>query len=286
MLDSEHRRVQIVSPGCPPTSCCAGVAGSDRQPRSNRFFRISLIADLRPPPCRQHKDLVVAPRAIPEAHRGWASKTRAPFPSERASTPAVQGVASSPSAAGVFFFLRHRSCVSGGSIALSAGWGALDSLTSLSRERVRHVSDTELLHKSKGEPVRRFEIFTGSGRRRVWTSEQKAEILAESYESGDKVSAVARRHGLTPQQLFGWRRNAQRRTVRRRGASPAAGSVTFTPVMVDVSMPDARPPAATVLPGSAAGMIEIVLGAATVRVGAGTDVATLTKVLRAVKAAT
>jgi hypothetical protein len=33
-------------------------------------------------------------------------------------------------------------------------------------------------------------------------------------------------------------------------------------------------------------MIEIVLGAATVRVGAGTDFATLTKVLRAVKAAT
>jgi len=180
----------------------------------------------------------------------------------------------------------RRRTVSGGSIAPTAGWGALDSLTWLSRERVRHVSDTEFLHKSKGEPVRRLEIFTGSGRRRVWTSEQKAEILAESYESGDKVSAVARRHGLTPQQLFGWRRNAQRRTVRRRGAFPAAGSVTFTPVMVEASMPDARPPAAIVLPGSAAGMIEIVLGAATVRVGAGIDVATLTKVLRAVKAAT
>ena len=26
-------------------------------------------------------------------------------------------------------------------------------------------------------------------------------FLAESYESGDKVSAVARRHGLTPQQV-------------------------------------------------------------------------------------
>ena len=80
-----------------------------------------------------------------------------------------------------------------------------DCLTSLSRERVRHVTDTELLHKSKGEPVRRLEIFTGSGRRRVWTSEQKAEIVAESYRAG-KSSAIARRHGLAPQQLFGWRR--------------------------------------------------------------------------------
>jgi transposase len=143
------------------------------------------------------------------------------------------------------------------------------------------VSDTELLHKSKGEPVRRLEIFTGSGRRRVWTSEQKAEILAESYESGDKVSTVARRHGLTPQQLFGWRRNAQRRAVRRRGASTAAGSVSFAQVMVEAPAPSA---AASCAIRSAT--IEIALGAAVVRVSPGIDVATLTKVLRAVKAAT
>ena len=142
------------------------------------------------------------------------------------------------------------------------------------------MSDTELLHKSKGEPVRRLEIFTGSGRRRVWTPEQKAEILAESYESGDKVSAVARRHGLTPQQLFGWRRHAQRRVVRRRSASSAAGSVTFAQVMVEAP---ATAAASCAIP---CGTIEIALGAAVVRVSRGTDVATLTKVLRAVKAAT
>jgi len=41
------------------------------------------------------------------------------------------------------------------------------------------VSDTEVLHKSK--PVRRLEVFTGTGRRRAWTAKQKAEIVAESY---------------------------------------------------------------------------------------------------------
>jgi transposase len=56
--------------------------------------------------------------------------------------------------------------------------------------------------------MRRLEVFTGAGRRRAWTVEQKAQILAESYESGERVSTVARRHGLTPQQLFGWRRDA------------------------------------------------------------------------------
>jgi transposase-like protein len=64
------------------------------------------------------------------------------------------------------------------------------------------MSDTELLPEPKREPepVRRLEVFTGAGRRRRWTAEQKARIVAESYESGETVCAVARRHGLTPQQ--------------------------------------------------------------------------------------
>ena len=80
--------------------------------------------------------------------------------------------------------------------------------------------------------VRRLEIFTGAGRRRAWTAEQKAAIVAESVEDGAPVSHVARRHGLTPQQLFAWRRQALRRTEadsraglrvgRRRGAKARA----------------------------------------------------------------
>jgi transposase len=143
------------------------------------------------------------------------------------------------------------------------------------------VSDTELLHKSKGEPVRRLEVFTGSGRRRTWTAAHKARILAESYESGDDVSTVARRHGLTPQQLFGWRRDAQGRAARRK--SDNLDGVTFAPVLVDSGVPHAHTPPPCVI---TAGTIEIALGAAVVRVSPGTDVATLTKVLRAVKAAT
>jgi transposase-like protein len=42
------------------------------------------------------------------------------------------------------------------------------------------------------------------------TAEQKLRIVAESYGAGETVSAVARRHGMTPQQLFGWRRAAGR----------------------------------------------------------------------------
>jgi transposase len=56
------------------------------------------------------------------------------------------------------------------------------------------MSDTELL--AKLEPVRRLEVFTGAGRRRNWPAEQKARIVADSYESGETVCAVARRHGF------------------------------------------------------------------------------------------
>jgi hypothetical protein len=51
------------------------------------------------------------------------------------------------------------------------------------------VSDTELLPKSKPEPVRRVEVFTGTGRRRAWAADEKARIIAESYAGGETVSA-------------------------------------------------------------------------------------------------
>src|SRR6184192_2917124 len=89
------------------------------------------------------------------------------------------------------------------------------------------MSDTELLPKL--EPVRRLEVFTGAGRRRSWTAEQKLQIINESYADGETVSAVARRHGLTPQQLFGWRRAARPLAVTGRGEVRPA----FAPVIVE-----------------------------------------------------
>ena len=137
------------------------------------------------------------------------------------------------------------------------------------------------MHKSKGEPVRGLEVFTGSGRRRAWTPEQKARILAESYESGDEVSAVAGRYGLTPQQLFGWRRDARRRAVRRQGA--AAGSVTFAPVIVERR--PRGPPFGSLLRNSMRDDRDRARRSGGAR-RSWNRLATLTKVLRAVKAAT
>ncbi|GJE53283.1 hypothetical protein GOFOIKOB_6361 [Methylobacterium tardum] len=59
------------------------------------------------------------------------------------------------------------------------------------------------------EPTRRLELFTGAGRRRTWTDEEKAAIITESDGRGTSASAVARRHGLSASQLFTWRRLAR-----------------------------------------------------------------------------
>ena len=36
------------------------------------------------------------------------------------------------------------------------------------------------------EPVRRLEVFTGTGRRRTWREEDKARIVAEIATSGER----------------------------------------------------------------------------------------------------
>ena len=57
--------------------------------------------------------------------------------------------------------------------------------------------------------VRRIELITGAERRRRWCDDDKARIVVESFAPGANVSEVARRNGLSPQQLFAWRREAR-----------------------------------------------------------------------------
>src|SRR5690348_10483745 len=135
------------------------------------------------------------------------------------------------------------------------------------------MSITERKHVSEPGAVHRLEIFTGAGRRRTWSADVKARIVAESLAPGVTACGVARRHGLSPQQLFAWRREARRRAVEDGEAMPP-----FVPVLLEPAPGGATPPA----PAREAA-VEIEVAGAVVRVRRGADARTLAAVLRAVR---
>jgi transposase len=107
--------------------------------------------------------------------------------------------------------------------------------------------------------------------RRRWPAEAKARILEEALASGVNVSAVARAHGLSPQQLFAWRRKAIR-----------SGSITMLPAGSGVQAQSFA--AVEVADGARAGGLDIVIGDATIRVGSEVTPALLVEAIRAVRA--
>jgi transposase len=62
---------------------------------------------------------------------------------------------------------------------------------------------------SNSHSTQQIEIITSVQRRRRWSSREKLEIVEESEIPGISVSAVARKHGVSPSLLFTWRRLAR-----------------------------------------------------------------------------
>ena len=108
------------------------------------------------------------------------------------------------------------------------------------------------------------------GRRRRWSEEEKARIVAESLDPAATSSAVARRYGLHASQLFTWRQQLQRSA----SAAQTLGGPGFVPVLLAA---DGAAPAGTV------GRMEIALGPVVVRVGADVDAAALRRVLEVLR---
>ena len=126
-------------------------------------------------------------------------------------------------------------------------------------------------------------------RRRRWSAAEKAAIVAESYEVGAKVTEVAARHGLNESVLFTWRRRAMEPKV---VASPVPterlqpAATAFVPVTIcDATASADAMAAASPAPPRPAGLIEIAVADASIRVTAGADAVTLAMVLAAVRGA-
>ena len=84
---------------------------------------------------------------------------------------------------------------------------------------------------------------------------------------GVNVSALARAHGLSPQQVFGWRRKALA-DARARTEIPA-----FAVVAVDGEEDTSK-----------AGTVDLVIGEVTLRIGPDVAPARITEVVRAIRA--
>ena len=108
----------------------------------------------------------------------------------------------------------------------------------------------------------RLDVGPAQGRRR-WSTQAKMALI---LKPGANVSAIARQAGISPAQLFGWRRKAMQAGV------------------VQCDAPEQRLGFVEVTP-TAASMIEIVVADVVVRVGADVDPDHLTRVIRAVRQA-
>jgi transposase len=136
---------------------------------------------------------------------------------------------------------------------------------------VDHIVDSS-------EPRGRVDIQVGPGRRRRWNDEVKGRIVAESFAPGAVASEVARRHDISPQHLFAWRKAARAGVL----SLPAEAAPLFVPVMAQLGHDGAMPAAVT----DGRSVITIEIAGVVVRAGRGVDPVWLRDVLRAVKAAT
>ena len=144
----------------------------------------------------------------------------------------------------------------------------------MGKQRFEHKHDDTLERaaESKADTLQRVEVITGAGRRRRFSPDTKARIVLESRAPGAVVSEVARRHGLTPQQLFGWRRELR---AAAGGDVPAAMS-TFAPVIVQGSVAKQDP--------AERGLIEITIGEVLIRLRGGVAPGMIAAVLRGLRA--
>jgi transposase len=138
---------------------------------------------------------------------------------------------------------------------------------------VREV-DLQSEHKPSNSS---FEVIEGEvsrldaspGRlRREWSRAAKERIVAAASEPGSNVSAIARAHGLSPQQVFTWRRQAAGKS--RKNAT-GMGGASFAMVALE----DA----------GGGGVVEIVVGGVTLRVGPAVPAPRVKEILQAVRSA-
>jgi len=117
----------------------------------------------------------------------------------------------------------------------------------------------------------RMTLITGSERRRRWSAEERAQILAAIDEPGAVVAEVARRADICTSLVYKWRREA-------RGGADACG---FAQVIVK-DAPAPAPPSSQ-SDESEVGAILVEMKGARIRIGANASSALIAATLKALR---
>jgi len=139
-------------------------------------------------------------------------------------------------------------------------------------------NDTHQDSRKGDDRYRRVELITGTTRHLRRSDEERARILAESFEPGANIAAVARRNGVNGGLLHYWRKRAR--------AQAQEAAATQAPLFVPVAIAEASEMGAGEgVPKSALPrrMIEIETAGARVHVPEGVDAKTLSVVLAALR---
>jgi transposase len=105
--------------------------------------------------------------------------------------------------------------------------------------------------------------------RRSWAAWEKRAIVDEAQRTTGSISAVARRHGITPSLLFRWRRE-----LRQQAASAERPPA---PAFVPLALPfPAEPPHS---PPASGGVVEVEWAGGRVRIAGPVDLVTVVAVL-------
>lgn len=122
------------------------------------------------------------------------------------------------------------------------------------------------------------EVLAGPERRRRWSAEEKARIVAELGRAGARGADVARRHGVSRGLLYAWRKELS-------GVERAASeSMAFAPVLL--AAPSGGPSAVPSTPVSEGLTIEIETRTARVRLPADTKTSTVLAILKILRGRT
>ena len=120
--------------------------------------------------------------------------------------------------------------------------------------------------------MHRAEVITVERRRR-WSWADKQQIVDETLMPGASISAVARRYGLHPSQVFAWRKAVREGDIEEAGAGSL--DCLFAPVVL-TGRSRVSPPSGAI----GCGRMEIVLvNGRRIVVDAGADAAALDRVV-------